>query len=234
MMDSMKLLLSYMLKARAQQMCTGFQGTMKGYLKEALRIESNMIGVSAAVPFAFSLFFFLLIEESKGPTQYAKDQIYYQKADLIIEKFTQDASEKIIEIMEGKPDLIIGNYTDGNLAAWQLFHSSRKMLECKAFAHPFKNIQSLFPPNSWLGLHPVPGQLRSFVTGEALFYQKVALKTLILANFKDDAIPTEIGSTVVDVQKVADEDHVMDEAQEDVDVVVVEEGSQVKDGKKRW
>ncbi|GJR75626.1 tudor/PWWP/MBT superfamily protein [Tanacetum coccineum] len=37
----------------------------------------------------------------------------------------------------------------------------------------------------------------------------------------------EIGSTVVDVQKVADEDHVMDEAQEDVDVVVVEEGSQV-------
>nr|GEU31987.1 sucrose synthase 7-like [Tanacetum cinerariifolium] len=34
-----------------------------------------------------------------------------------LEKFTQDASEKIIEIMEGKPDLIIGNYTDGNLAA---------------------------------------------------------------------------------------------------------------------
>nr|GEV07420.1 hypothetical protein [Tanacetum cinerariifolium] len=49
----------------------------------------------------------------------------------------------------------------------------------------------------------------------------------------------EIGSTkeiaeqpVVDVQKVADEDHVMDEAQEDVDVVVVEEGLQVKDENK--
>ncbi|KAJ9540913.1 hypothetical protein OSB04_027419, partial [Centaurea solstitialis] len=28
-----------------------------------------------------------------------------------------DASEKIIEMMEGKPDLIIGNYTDGNLVA---------------------------------------------------------------------------------------------------------------------
>ncbi|GJS65364.1 putative PWWP domain-containing protein [Tanacetum coccineum] len=37
---------------------------------------------------------------------------------------------------------------------------------------------------------------------------------------------------VVDVQKVADEDHVMDEAQEDVDVVVVEEGLQVKDENK--
>ncbi|XP_024973254.1 sucrose synthase 6-like [Cynara cardunculus var. scolymus] len=34
-----------------------------------------------------------------------------------LEKFTQDASEKIIEMMEGKPDLIIGNYTDGNLVA---------------------------------------------------------------------------------------------------------------------
>ncbi|GKC71794.1 hypothetical protein Tco_1117677 [Tanacetum coccineum] len=45
--DSMKLLLSYMLEARAQQMCAGFQGTMKGYLKEALGIESNMIGVVA-------------------------------------------------------------------------------------------------------------------------------------------------------------------------------------------
>ncbi|KAL8550080.1 hypothetical protein ACS0TY_008782 [Phlomoides rotata] len=34
-----------------------------------------------------------------------------------LEKFTQDATNKIIEIMEGKPDLIIGNYTDGNLVA---------------------------------------------------------------------------------------------------------------------
>ncbi|KAL8038201.1 hypothetical protein ABFX02_11G089700 [Erythranthe guttata] len=34
-----------------------------------------------------------------------------------LEKFTQDATRKIVEIMEGKPDLIIGNYTDGNLVA---------------------------------------------------------------------------------------------------------------------
>ncbi|KAL8211236.1 hypothetical protein R6Q57_005673 [Mikania cordata] len=34
-----------------------------------------------------------------------------------LEKFTQDASAKITEMMEGKPDLIIGNYTDGNLVA---------------------------------------------------------------------------------------------------------------------
>ncbi|KAG5227366.1 hypothetical protein OIU76_027867 [Salix suchowensis] len=34
-----------------------------------------------------------------------------------IEKFTQEATAKILDLMEGKPDLIIGNYTDGNLAA---------------------------------------------------------------------------------------------------------------------
>jgi len=32
----------------------------------------------------------------------------------------------------------------------------REMLERKASAHPFENIQSLLPPNSWLELHPVP------------------------------------------------------------------------------
>ncbi|KAL3845063.1 hypothetical protein ACJIZ3_002466 [Penstemon smallii] len=34
-----------------------------------------------------------------------------------LEKFTQEATKKIIEVMEGKPDLIVGNYTDGNLVA---------------------------------------------------------------------------------------------------------------------
>ncbi|XP_010528602.1 PREDICTED: sucrose synthase 5 isoform X2 [Tarenaya hassleriana] len=34
-----------------------------------------------------------------------------------LERFTQDATAKILDIMEGKPDLIIGNYTDGNLVA---------------------------------------------------------------------------------------------------------------------
>ncbi|KAG5247239.1 sucrose synthase [Salix suchowensis] len=34
-----------------------------------------------------------------------------------LEKFTQDVIAKILDLMEGKPDLIIGNYTDGNLAA---------------------------------------------------------------------------------------------------------------------
>ncbi|KAE8021898.1 hypothetical protein FH972_007748 [Carpinus fangiana] len=34
-----------------------------------------------------------------------------------LERFTQDATAKILDLMEGKPDLVIGNYTDGNLVA---------------------------------------------------------------------------------------------------------------------
>ncbi|XP_050223831.1 sucrose synthase 7-like [Mercurialis annua] len=34
-----------------------------------------------------------------------------------LEKFAQDAADKILEQMECKPDLIIGNYSDGNLVA---------------------------------------------------------------------------------------------------------------------
>ncbi|KAJ1377368.1 Sucrose synthase [Sesbania bispinosa] len=34
-----------------------------------------------------------------------------------LERFTQDATTKILDLMEGKPDLVIGNYTDGNLVA---------------------------------------------------------------------------------------------------------------------
>ncbi|KHN49026.1 Protein KIAA0664-like protein [Glycine soja] len=32
----------------------------------------------------------------------------------------------------------------------------REVLEGRAAAHPFENVQSLLPPNSWLGLYPVP------------------------------------------------------------------------------
>lgn len=31
--------------------------------------------------------------------------------------YQQDATAKILDLMEGNPDLIIGNYTDGNLVA---------------------------------------------------------------------------------------------------------------------
>ncbi|KAL2321951.1 hypothetical protein Fmac_026330 [Flemingia macrophylla] len=35
-----------------------------------------------------------------------------------------------------------------------------RVLEGRVAAHPLENVQSLLPPNSWLGLYPVPGELR--------------------------------------------------------------------------
>ncbi|KAF3444274.1 hypothetical protein FNV43_RR13964 [Rhamnella rubrinervis] len=34
-----------------------------------------------------------------------------------LERYAQDATTKILDILEGKPDLVIGNYSDGNLVA---------------------------------------------------------------------------------------------------------------------
>jgi len=39
------------------------------------------------------------------------------------------------------------------------FEAFREVLEGRSAAHPFENVQSLLPPNSWLGLYPVPGEL---------------------------------------------------------------------------
>uniref|UniRef100_A0A2N9G1S1 Reverse transcriptase domain-containing protein n=1 Tax=Fagus sylvatica TaxID=28930 RepID=A0A2N9G1S1_FAGSY len=40
------------------------------------------------------------------------------------------------------------------------------MQQPRASAHPFENVQSLLPPNSWLGLHPVPEHKRDAARAE--------------------------------------------------------------------
>lgn len=42
----------------------------------------------------------------------------------------------------------------------------REILEQKATAHPFENVQSLLPPNSWLELYPVPDHKRDAARAE--------------------------------------------------------------------
>uniref|UniRef100_A0A2N9JB23 CLU central domain-containing protein n=1 Tax=Fagus sylvatica TaxID=28930 RepID=A0A2N9JB23_FAGSY len=42
----------------------------------------------------------------------------------------------------------------------------REILERRASAHPFENVQSLLPPNSWLGLHLVPEHKRDAARAE--------------------------------------------------------------------
>ncbi|KAF7824516.1 clustered mitochondria protein [Senna tora] len=42
----------------------------------------------------------------------------------------------------------------------------REILERRAAAHPFENVQSLLPPNMWLGLYPVPDHKRDSARAE--------------------------------------------------------------------
>ncbi|CAM8964845.1 unnamed protein product [Rhodiola kirilowii] len=42
----------------------------------------------------------------------------------------------------------------------------REILERKASAHPFENVQSLLPPKSWLGLYPLPDHQRDAARAE--------------------------------------------------------------------
>ncbi|XP_048329363.2 clustered mitochondria protein isoform X1 [Ziziphus jujuba] len=42
----------------------------------------------------------------------------------------------------------------------------REVLERRASSHPFENVQSLLPPNSWLGLYPVPDHKRDAARAE--------------------------------------------------------------------
>ncbi|KAL6562798.1 hypothetical protein OROHE_005385 [Orobanche hederae] len=42
----------------------------------------------------------------------------------------------------------------------------REILDVKASAHPFENVQSLLPPNPWLGLYPVPDHKRDAARAE--------------------------------------------------------------------
>ncbi|XP_009763155.1 clustered mitochondria protein isoform X1 [Nicotiana sylvestris] len=42
----------------------------------------------------------------------------------------------------------------------------REILERKASAHPFENVQSMLPPNSWLGSYPIPDHKRDAARAE--------------------------------------------------------------------
>ncbi|XP_026663446.1 clustered mitochondria protein-like isoform X2 [Phoenix dactylifera] len=45
----------------------------------------------------------------------------------------------------------------------------REILDRKASAHPFETVQSLLPPNSWLGHYPIPGHERDAARAEDAF-----------------------------------------------------------------
>nr|GEW35463.1 calcium-transporting ATPase 10, plasma membrane-type [Tanacetum cinerariifolium] len=91
-------------------------------------------------------------------------KICYQKADLIIEKFTQNHNHVLRQLNSGNtldPKPTKAAYEETTLIGLlqkissKFKKASHEMFERKASAHPFENIQSLLPPNSWIGLHPI-------------------------------------------------------------------------------
>ncbi|CAL5202795.1 unnamed protein product [Lathyrus oleraceus] len=69
-----------------------------------------------------------------------------------LERFTQDATTKILNILEGKPDLVIGNYTDGNLAA-SLMASKLKITQ-GTIAHALEKTKYEDSDVKWKELDP--------------------------------------------------------------------------------
>lgn len=60
-----------------------------------------------------------------------------------------------------------------SFSSFSHFEAFREVLERRASSHPFENVQSLLPPNSWLELYPVPGELKFVEVNLIIFSFKV-------------------------------------------------------------
>jgi sucrose synthase len=69
-----------------------------------------------------------------------------------LESFAIDAQSKLLEQLKGKPDLIIGNYSDGNLVA-SLMARQLKVTHCN-IAHSLEKPKHLFSNLYWQELEP--------------------------------------------------------------------------------
>ncbi|KAG2251673.1 hypothetical protein Bca52824_081809 [Brassica carinata] len=69
-----------------------------------------------------------------------------------LEKFTKDATTKILDILEGKPDLVIGNYTDGNLVASLM--ANKLGITQATIAHALEKTKYEDSDNKWKEFDP--------------------------------------------------------------------------------
>ncbi|MBK1986262.1 sucrose synthase [Sphaerospermopsis aphanizomenoides BCCUSP55] len=67
-----------------------------------------------------------------------------------LERFAEDAEKELLAQFQGKPNLIIGNYTDGNLVAF-LLSRSLKVTQCN-IAHSLEKPKHLFSNLYWQDL----------------------------------------------------------------------------------
>ncbi|KAM0945218.1 putative sucrose synthase [Dioscorea sansibarensis] len=87
-------------------------------------------------------------------TEYDVLQQWVSRFDIYpyLEKYAQDAAAKIIDHMEGKPDLIIGNYSDGNLVASLM--ASRLGITLGTIAHALEKTKYEDSDVKWKELEP--------------------------------------------------------------------------------
>ena len=64
-----------------------------------------------------------------------------------LEQFTQDAEKEILNELQGRPDLIIGNYSDGNLVA-SLLSQKMGVTQCN-IAHALEKTKYVFSALNW-------------------------------------------------------------------------------------
>jgi len=64
-----------------------------------------------------------------------------------LERYSKDVEKEIVYLLEGKPDLIIGNYSDGNLVA-SLLSKSLHVIQCN-IAHALEKTKYLYSAIYW-------------------------------------------------------------------------------------
>lgn len=105
------------------------------------------------------------------------DLIYLDVVTLEGNKFCISGTTKMFYVNSSSGHILDPKPTKANYEATTLIgllqkisskfkKAFREILDRKAAAHPFENVQSLLPPNSWLGLYPVPDHKRDAARAE--------------------------------------------------------------------
>ncbi|PNX94455.1 protein KIAA0670, partial [Trifolium pratense] len=93
------------------------------------------------------------------------DLIYLDVVTLEGNKYSITGSTKMFYVNSSSANTLDPRPSKATSEATTLVTLLQK-ISPRASAHPFENVQSLLPPNSWLGLHPIPDHKRDAARAE--------------------------------------------------------------------
>ncbi|KAM7512311.1 hypothetical protein LguiB_011186 [Lonicera macranthoides] len=148
----------------------GFMGDVSGSLANLLSLPSNEIKCVESIMFS----------SLNPPPSYRRlvgDLVYLDVITLEGNKFCITGTTKTFYVNSSSGNILDPRPSKTAFEATTLIgllqkisskfkKAFREILEKKASAHPFENVQSLLPPNSWLGLYPVPDHKREAARSE--------------------------------------------------------------------